>query len=197
MSTTSRKVEELMGLPVFSVHEGQRLGNVSGVLVRREERVVEAVGVGGGPFRQARYVRLSQLSTIGSHAVMVPSASVLKEALSPQHVRAMESHLAGRPVMSASGQRLGEVVSFTVQIPTGRIESYRVRPDAANKSWLASLIKSETVELSDDLVVSMGASALIVRDEAISLVKPETAAEPPAGAEGSTGSTNHDAAEPS
>jgi hypothetical protein len=74
--------------------------------------------------------------------------------------------------MSAGGQRLGEVVSFTIETATGKIESYSVRPDATNKSWLASLIKSESVELSDSLVVSLGANALIVRDEAISLVKP-------------------------
>jgi uncharacterized protein YrrD len=172
MSTTSRKVEELIGLPVFSVHEGQKLGTISGVLIRREERAVEAIGVGGGPFRQARYIRLSQLSTVGTDAVMVPSASVLQQALSAQHVRALEAHLPGRPVMSASGQRLGEVVGFTLQTATGRIESYRIRPDATNKSWIASLIKSETVELSDSMVVSMGANALIVQDEAIHLVKP-------------------------
>jgi uncharacterized protein YrrD len=150
---------------------------VSSVLIRREERVVEAIGVGGGPFRQPRFVRLSQLATLGTDAVMAPNAAVLQQSLTTQHVRALEAHLNGRAVMSESGQRLGEVVSFTLQTATGKIESYRVRPDATNKSWLASLIKSESVELADSLVVSLGANALIVRDEAISLVKPTAAEE--------------------
>src|SRR5215212_8735767 len=177
MSTTSRAIEAVVGLPVFSVHEGQRLGSVSGVLIRLEERAIEAVGIGGGPFRQPRYLLRTQLSTIGADAVMVPSASVLEQVLSATHVRALDGPLAGRPVMSESGQRLGEIVSYTFETATGRIQSYRVRPDATNKSWLASLIKSESVTLPDTLVRSLGASALIVRDEAIILVLPESVAE--------------------
>jgi uncharacterized protein YrrD len=191
MSTKTRRIEELLGLPVLSVHEGQKLGTISGVLIRREDRTVEAIGVGGGPFRQARYLRLSQLSTIGQDAVMVPSAAILRESLSGQHIRTLDASLPGRPVMSESGQRLGEVTSFTLSTATGRIESYRIRPDASGKSWLASLMKSGIVELADAHVLSLGQNALIVRDDAVSLLKPdaaESAAEPDAPAPPGAGS---------
>jgi uncharacterized protein YrrD len=172
----TRTARELIGLPVFSVAEGQRLGTVSGLLVRREDRVVEAVGVGGGAFRQARYLRLAQLHTIGTDAVMVPSAGALKESLSGSHVKSLDATLTGRPVVSESGQRLGEVVGYTVNTATGKIEVFHVRPGSAGFARLAAIMRSDSVQIGDHLVVTLGANALILRDEAISLLLPETPA---------------------
>jgi uncharacterized protein YrrD len=175
----TRTARELIGLPVFSVAEGQNLGTVSGLLVRREDRTVEAVGIGGGTFRQARYLRLAQLSTIGADAVMVPTAGALKESLSGSQIKALDGTLAGRPVVSESGQRLGEVVGFAITVATGKIEVFHVRPESAGLARLAAIVRADSVQIGDHLVVTLGANALILRDAAIPLLQTESPAKEP------------------
>src|SRR6266511_3419913 len=48
MSGEARGAQELVGLQVLTIAEGKRLGTISRLLVRREERSVAAVGIGGG-----------------------------------------------------------------------------------------------------------------------------------------------------
>jgi uncharacterized protein YrrD len=172
MSEEARKAQELMGLPVLTVAEGKQLGAISRLLVRRETRSVEAVGIGGGAFRHPSYLRFGQLSSIGADAVMVASEAVLKEGLPPEEIGELDSNLLGRPVVTQHGQKLGEIVGFTANTGTGRIEAFRVRPEAAGLARLAALVHLghlEMVELPDALVVSLGDSALIVREAAASL----------------------------
>jgi sporulation protein YlmC with PRC-barrel domain len=122
--------------------------------------------------KRAAYLRFSQLSTIGADAVMVPSETVLKEGIPPGETGELDSSLLGRPVVTEHGQKLGEVAGFTANTGSGWIESFRVRPEASGLARLAArahLSHPELLEVPDALVVSLGASALIVRDEATSL----------------------------
>jgi uncharacterized protein YrrD len=172
MSEEARQAQELMGLPVLTLAEGKRLGSISRLLVRRETRSVEAVGIGGGTFSHPSYLRFSQLSSIGADAVMVASEAVLAEGIPPGEIGELDGSLLGRSVVTESGQKLGEMTGFTANSDTGRIEAFRVRPEAAALARLAALVHLATpefVELPDALVVSLGDSALIVRDEATSL----------------------------
>jgi sporulation protein YlmC with PRC-barrel domain len=150
----------------------KHLGSISRLLVHREARSVEAVGIGGGAFSHRSYLRYSQLSSIGADAVMVASEAVLKEGLPAEEIGDLDGSLLGRPVVTEQGQKLGEVAGFTANTGTGRIEAFRVRPEAGGMARLAAFVhlgKPEMVELPDALVVSLGDSALIVRDEAASL----------------------------
>jgi uncharacterized protein YrrD len=182
MSEEARKAHELMGLPVLTVAEGKHLGAISRLLVNRETRSVEAVGIGGGAFSHPRYLRFSQLGSIGGDAVMVASEAVLKEGLAPGETGELDSSLLGRPVVTEQGQKLGEVAGFTANTGTGRIESFRVRPEAGGLARLAArahLSHPEVVELPDALVVSLGDSALIVREAAASLWPPDPPGQSP------------------
>jgi uncharacterized protein YrrD len=183
MSEEARKAQELMGLPVLTVAEGKHLGSISRLLVNRETRSVVAVGIGGGAFSHPSYLRFSQLSTIGADAVMVASEAVLREGLPPEEVGGLDSSLLGRPVVTEQGQKLGEIVGFTANTGTGRIEGFRVRPDAVGLARVAEFIhlaKPEVVELPDALVVSLGDSALIVSEAAASLWQHDPASPPAA-----------------
>jgi uncharacterized protein YrrD len=172
MSEEARGAQELMGLPVLTIAEGKKLGSISRLLVRRETRSLVAVGIGGGAFSHPSYLRYSQLSKIGADAVMVASEAVLKEGIPPEEIGELDSSVLGRPVVTEHGEKLGQVAGFTANTATGRIEAFRVRPEVAGLARLAALAHlshPENAELPDALVVSLGDSALIVRDEATSL----------------------------
>jgi cold-inducible RNA-binding protein len=175
-----RGAQELVGLPVLAVAEGKRLGSISRILIRREARAVEAVGVDGGAFSSPRYLRFSQLSTIGVDDVMVAGESVLKEGIPPQEIGDLDGSLPGRAVVTEHGQKLGEVVGFTVNTSSGRIESYQVRTETAGLlARLAALVKPNVIEIPDALVLSLGTSALIVREGAALFAPHETGGSAP------------------
>jgi uncharacterized protein YrrD len=175
-----RGAQELVGLPVLAVAEGKRLGSISRILIRREARAVEAVGIDGGAFSSPRYLRFSQLSTIGVHDVMVASEAVLKEGIPPQEIGELDGSLPGRAVVTEHGQKLGEVVGFTVNTSSGRIETYKVRTETAGLlARLAALVKPNLMEIPDALVISLGTSALIVRDDAAFFAPHETGGSAP------------------
>src|ERR1043166_318022 len=124
MSAEARGAQELMGLPVLTIAEGKHLGSISRLLVRREAREVSAVGIGGGAVSHPSYLRYSPLSAIGADAVMVASEAVLKEGIPPEEIGELDSSLLGRPVVTEQGQKLGEVIGFTANTATGRIEAF-------------------------------------------------------------------------
>jgi sporulation protein YlmC with PRC-barrel domain len=98
---------------------------------------------------------------------MVASEDVLKEGLPPHEIGDLDGSLHGRAVVTEGGQKMGEVVDFTVNTSSGRIETYRVRPETAGLlARLETLVKSDLFEIHDALVLSLGAGALIVRDDA-------------------------------
>jgi sporulation protein YlmC with PRC-barrel domain len=133
---------------------------------------VEAVGIGGGAFSHPSYLRYSQLSKIGADAVMVASEAILKEGIPPEEIGELDSSVLGRPVVTEHGQKLGEVAGFTANTGTGRIEAFRIRPEAAGLARLAAFVHlghPDMAELPDALVVSLGESALIAREAATSL----------------------------
>lgn len=164
-----RGARELIGLPVLTIAEGKRLGEISRLLIRREDRSVEAIGIGGGVFSSPHYLRFRQLSTLGVHDVMVASEAVLKEGLPPQETGELDDDLPGRAVVTEGGEKLGEVVDFTVDTRTGRIETYSVRPETTGVlARLEALVKPDLLEIHDALVLSLGTNALIVRDDAAS-----------------------------
>src|SRR5436309_12511757 len=112
MSDAVRPARKLIGMPVYSAAEGKRLGEIAGLLVKQEDRSVVALGIQRGVLQQLIYLPLAQFKTIGADAVMVESESALGYGLPQGEIRALDSHLTGRPVLTESGERLGEIVGF-------------------------------------------------------------------------------------
>jgi sporulation protein YlmC with PRC-barrel domain len=133
---------------------------------------VAGIGVSSGAFTRAHHLRFSDLQTIGVDAVMVASAAVAQEGLSPAELRTLDDGLAGRPVVTESGQRVGEIAGYAVNTATGRLEAYRVRPETGLLARLTGLGQPETLEVPDAQVVALGAHALIVRDNAVPAAEP-------------------------
>jgi uncharacterized protein YrrD len=163
----------LLGLSVIAIAEGKRLGQINTLLVRPEDRSVTAFGIGGGAFSQTCYLPIAQIRTIGVDAVMVESEAVLQNALPPEEVRALDAGLPGRSVITESGQKLGEITGFAIHVVSGKIEIYHVRTETGALARLAALVKRDTTDIPDALVVALGGDALVVREEALALGEPE------------------------
>lgn len=183
MSEDARRARALLGLPIFTIAEGRRLGQIASLLVNDENRTVAAVGISGGPFTSTRHFPFDRLQTIGPDAAMLPSEAAVDPPLTTEEVRRLDGNVPGRSVVTQGGRKLGEVVGFEVNLVSGRIELFRVQPDAGVLTRLVGRGKGE-VEVPATLAVSLGADALIVQDEVASLVEaqaaePEAFTEPP------------------
>src|SRR5438067_11232842 len=120
MSEKARWARELIGLPVLTVAEGQRLGTIVALFIDREARAVAAVSVGGGAFSRPHLLRFADLQTIGVDAVMIAAAAVAQMGLPAAELRELDERLAGRPVVTESGQHVGEIDGYLVNLATGR-----------------------------------------------------------------------------
>jgi sporulation protein YlmC with PRC-barrel domain len=158
-----RRGKDLIGMPVITIQEGRKLGEVTALWIRRENTTVAAVRIGShlGP---GPAVPFGNLRLVGIDAILVDSAAALEPALPTEALRELDDAVIGRAVLTASGERIGTVSGFWVNTVDGRIAAYRVHPEAGLLSRLANLLRNDTFEVLAEQVQALGAAALIVMD---------------------------------
>ncbi len=158
-----RRGKDLIGMPVITVQEGRKVGEVTALLVRREEATVAAVRI-GSQLAPGPAVPFGNLRLVGVDVILVDSTSALEPALPTEVVRELDDAVTGRAVLTASGERIGTISGFWVNTDDGRIAAYRVRPEAGLLSRLTNLLHHDTFEVPAEQVQALGISALIVMD---------------------------------
>ena len=158
-----RRGKDLIGMPVITIQEGRRLGEVTALLVRREDATVAAIRI-GSQLAPGPAVPYANLRLVGMDAILVDSAASLEPALPTEVVRSLDDTVIGRAVLTASGEKIGTISGFWVNTADGRIGAYRVHPEAGLLSRLTSLLHHDTFEVLAEQVQALGASALIVTD---------------------------------
>ena len=164
-SDAERRGKDLIGMPVYTMQEGRRLGEVTSLLVRREDATVVAVRV-GTQLSPGPAFPFSNLRLVGIDAILVDSAASLEPALPTEEVRALDDAVIGRSVLTVGGERIGTISGFWVNTPDGRITAYRVHPEAGILSGLSNLLKHDTFEVPAEQVQGLGAAALVVIEAA-------------------------------
>jgi sporulation protein YlmC with PRC-barrel domain len=162
-TTNERRGKDLLGMPVFSIAEGRRLGEVTTLLVRREDLTVAAVRIGTA-LSQGVPIAYGLLRLIGVDAVLVDNDAVLNSPLTPEVLSKLDDAVPGRPVITTGGERIGTISGFWLDTATGHINTFRVQPEAGIMSRLARLIRNDTLDVSLEQVQALGAAALIVTD---------------------------------
>jgi|GEM_PF-4480967 len=167
-SVGDRRGKELLGMTVYSVQEGKRLGEVTALLVRRENSSVAAIRI-GSQLTLGPAVAYVDLRLVGIDVILVESESMLRKEISADEARTLDDRVPGRPVFTASGVRVGTVSGFWVHTDTGQIAAYRVRPETGLLSRLARVVRSDSMDIPVEQVHSLGADALVVSDAVMSV----------------------------
>ena len=176
MSEEIRKGRELLKMPVYAIQEGKHLGVITALYVRRSDSTVAAVGFSGGG--RPHHLPYGRLRVIGVDAILIDSEAVLQDELPPGELQELDTGLYRRPVITENGRRLGSILGFRVDTATGRIETYRVRPAKGVTAQLAAAVMDRGLEIPVSLVLSLGADALIVSEDAARVGQPEGAGSP-------------------
>jgi uncharacterized protein YrrD len=171
MKEGSRWAREFLGAAVYSVAEGKRVGEVAGLFVDRARRSVAILAVASGTGSHPRYLSFAQIQKVGEDAVMIASEATLAPALSGGERRELENRLAGRRVLSQSGEHLGTITDYRLNIASGQIEGYQFQPESQGLlARLLALGRPEPFEIPDRLVITLGTDALVVPDDVASFI---------------------------
>jgi len=122
-------VKALIGKPVISVESGDKLGNISDALLDDENVRLVGLVISGGMLGKEHVLPFDHVTTLGGDTVLVRSQAGIIGAREwkDSGVRATRSStLKGRPVVTATGHRLGEISDLLVDGQTGAFDALEV-----------------------------------------------------------------------
>ena len=127
---SAQPMRQILGKPIISILNGQKLGAVQDVLIDPQELRVAALLLSrGGIFnREVAAIPVRDIQAWGVHAVMVdrPDVAVPREEL-PGSERwvSISGQIYGRPLLSMDGTKIGEVEDVEIDA-SGRLASYNL-----------------------------------------------------------------------
>ncbi len=125
-----RKGKDLVGMPIVSFAEGEKIGDVKDILFDPDQnRVVALLTSEGGFLSSARAVMWESLKTVGHDAIIVPDRSAEIKADSERYLkRIMEADniLKDTQVYTEDGRDLGKIGDMFIDDSSGEVVGYEV-----------------------------------------------------------------------
>ena len=174
----TRRGRELLGLPVYSIAEGKHMGEINGLLVRREDCSVPGVRIKQAGSGKNAFLPYTAIKTVGVDIALVDRREDLRADLTPEERAGTEIDLPGRPVFTKSGQSTGHLAGFGIDTATGHITMLRIEADTGFLGMLGLAGGDKTVEVPVAMVLSLGPDAVIVQDRVKELLTPPPTAAP-------------------
>ncbi len=156
------KGRDILELPVYTISEGKLLGNIDGLMVKRETQSVPVIRVKSGTLGGHRFIAFANMQTVGVDIALVPSEAQVLSALSPEDSQSLDLDLRGRNVLTPTGQQVGTLAGFEMDTATGKIVTFRVKATAGFFSGLVASVRDDTTAVSASHVHSIGPDAIIL-----------------------------------
>jgi uncharacterized protein YrrD len=123
-----RPTQDLIGKSIVSRSDGQKVGDVSDVIIDRDSLQIAAIAISKGGFfnREITAVPADQVSIWGKDVILVDHSEVVrKEDQIPGRDKWLHvsSDIRGRSVVSVDGTRIGQISDVVVD-SQGRIVGY-------------------------------------------------------------------------
>lgn len=153
-----KKSQEIIGLPVFSVVEGRKIGQVKDLVINPEEGKVDFILVSNGSwYVGARVLPYKSVMGVGEHAVTTESENQLtniNETAYANNLLERNIEVKGNRILTNRGNLIGVISEYEVEENTGKITrlQYKCAEDES---------KVEIVEA--DQVLTFGTDVVVVR----------------------------------
>lgn len=159
-----RKISSFIGLPIFSLNRGKKLGYVKQVVYDGEKNKLLAFTIEErGVISPHRLVlTFDQVHSIGYDAVMVEDERVFKTEKDSPDIRDIlrrDVSIIGKRILTESGTELGNIRDILVNDETGAAISYEV------SAGLAKDIRGGLSYIEAPKAQTVGVDAVIVPDE--------------------------------
>jgi uncharacterized protein YrrD len=168
-----KKSQEIIGLPVFSILDGRKIGQVKDLVLNPEEGKLDFILVSNGSwYVGARVLPYRAISGIGEHAVTTESEAMLSninETLDASNLLERNIEIKGNRVLTNRGNLIGVISEYEIDENTGRITriEYKTAQD-----------ESKVEGITADRILTYGADVVVVREGQDSPSPAPAAAEP-------------------
>lgn len=154
-----KKSQEIIGLPVFSIVDGKKIGQVKDLVINPEEGKIDFILVSNGSwYVGARVLPYKAVMGIGEHAVTTESQNLLSnigDNSSASTLLQRNIEIKGNRVLTNKGNLIGVISEYEVDENTGKIVrlEYKTARDES---------KTDVIEADD--VLTYGADVIVVRE---------------------------------
>ena len=154
-----KKSQEIIGLPVFSILDGKKIGQVKDLVINPEEGKLDFILVSNGSwYVGARVLPYKAVMGIGEHAVTTESENLLSnigDTSSAANLLQSNIVIKGNLVLTDKGNLIGVISEYEVDELSGKIVRLEYKT-AVDES------KTDIVEAAD--VLTYGADVIVVRE---------------------------------
>jgi len=152
-----KSLNEIVGLPIISVLDGQEVGKIKGVIIGPESGIVKYIVIDDSSTFQIKVVALSSILGIGDEALMVESKDLVIDARdSKEVIELLDKNVAvvNSMVFTKKGKNLGSIKELYIEEEDGNILACKIEKDG------------ETKFLSSDYIITYGKNMTIVEHSA-------------------------------
>ncbi|MFZ5898956.1 MAG: PRC-barrel domain-containing protein [Bacillota bacterium] len=164
-----RKARELVGLPVISLEEGLKIGNVKTLIINPASKAVVALVVEEkGFFKEQKFIPFVKVHSVGANALTVAqSASAAKASSLPELVQLWKEKttVTGCRVVTENGTVLGWVQDYLVDTVTGAITGLEVA-----SSGIGGAVKGRSF-IPAEVLRTIGKEVIVTADEALDRIQ--------------------------
>lgn len=151
--------EEILGLPIISIHEGQQLGTVKGLIIDTQKIVISAIVVSSKGILKDNYtIPFNKIHSIGSHAVTVVDNNSVEKGSSQQLSNLNTRTIIGIKVISEKGNAIGQVKDFFLDSNTGKVLALEI-----NNGLLEGMLRKH-YSLASEYVKTMGKDVILIKE---------------------------------
>jgi uncharacterized protein YrrD len=156
------RVSELVGKPIVSAANGERVGRVADILLDRASSRTVGLVLAGGLMSSEQVLPFADIQVVGKDAIVARTGDGL---MGPKEWRAQgieterSSSLRNKRVMTSSGRQLGAVNDIYLDETTGAVEALEI-----SGSRMGGLMQRKSV-LPQTAALTIGPDAIVVPEE--------------------------------
>lgn len=155
-----KKSQEIIGLPVFSILDGAKIGQVKDLVINPEEGRVEFILVSQGNwYTGARILPFKDVMGIGEHAITTECETMLASINDVGNASSLldrNIEVKGNRVLTNKGNLVGIISEYEIDENTGKISrlEYKTAQD-----------ESKTEIIAADDVMTYGREVIVVKEK--------------------------------
>lgn len=153
------RVSDLVGLPIWNLYTGEKLGRMRDALVERKPRQVIAFLIEPeGLWGKSRILMISDVKNIGPNGIMAENPVLLEKL--EREVLAGLRKIRGMSLITEVGKEIGRVNDIVFEFPEGKVSKWLL-----SQKFLQDVVKGKKA-LADEFVLVLGKDAVITVREA-------------------------------
>lgn len=151
-----KKSQEIIGLPVFSIINGMKIGQVKDLVINPEEGKVDFILVSNGSwYVGARVLPFKDVMGIGEHAVTTESEAMLltiTDAGTANNLLERNIEVKGNRVLTNKGNLIGVISEYEVDENTGKLTKLEYKT-AQDETKIDTIFAADVLTFGADVVV--------------------------------------------